>query len=49
VAIQVRTREEANAVIDIIRAAGGEIENVAASTSSLEELFMQTTRPEKAA
>jgi len=49
VAIQVRTREEANAVIDKIRAAGGEIENVAASTSSLEDLFIQTTRPEKAA
>jgi ABC-2 type transport system ATP-binding protein len=49
VAIQVRTREEANAMIDRIRAAGGEIENVAASTSSLEDLFMQTTRPEKAA
>jgi ABC-2 type transport system ATP-binding protein len=49
VAIQVRTREEANAIIDRIRAAGGEIENVAASTSSLEDLFMQTTRPEKAA
>jgi ABC-2 type transport system ATP-binding protein len=49
VAIQVRTREEANAIIDKIRAAGGEIESVAASTSSLEELFMQTTHPEKAA
>ncbi|MGH9692717.1 MAG: ABC transporter ATP-binding protein [Bryobacteraceae bacterium] len=49
VAIQVRTREEANAIIDRIRAAGGEIENVAASTSSLEDLFMQTTQPEKAA
>jgi hypothetical protein len=49
VAIQVRTREEANAIIDKIRAAGGEIESVAASTSSLEDLFMQTTHPEKAA
>jgi ABC-2 type transport system ATP-binding protein len=49
VAIQVRTREEANAIIDRIRAAGGEIESVAASTSSLEDLFMQTTRPERAA
>jgi ABC-2 type transport system ATP-binding protein len=49
VAIQVRTREEANEIIDRIRAAGGEIESVAASTSSLEDLFMQTTRPEKAA
>jgi ABC-2 type transport system ATP-binding protein len=49
VTIQVRTREEANGVIDRIRAAGGEIESVAASTTSLEDLFMQTTRPEKAA
>jgi ABC-2 type transport system ATP-binding protein len=49
VAIQVRTREEANEIIDRIRGAGGEIESVAASTSSLEDLFMQTTRPERAA
>jgi ABC-2 type transport system ATP-binding protein len=49
VAIQVRTREEANAIIDKIRAAGGEIESVAVSTSSLEDLFMRATRPEKAA
>jgi ABC-2 type transport system ATP-binding protein len=49
VAIQVTTREEANAIIDRIRAAGGEIESVAASTTSLEDLFMQTTHPEKAA
>jgi ABC-2 type transport system ATP-binding protein len=49
VAIQVRTREEANAIIDKIRAAGGEIESVAISTSSLEDLFMQATQPEKAA
>jgi ABC-2 type transport system ATP-binding protein len=49
VVIQVKTREEANAVIDRIRAAGGEVESVAASTSSLEELFMQATHPEKAA
>ena len=49
VAIQVTTREEANAIIDRIRAAGGEIESVAASTSSLEDLFMQTAHPEKAA
>jgi ABC-2 type transport system ATP-binding protein len=49
VAVQVRTREEANEIIDRIRAAGGEIESVAASTSSLEDLFMQTTQPEKAA
>jgi ABC-2 type transport system ATP-binding protein len=49
VAIQVRTREEANVIIDKIRAAGGEIESVAVSTSSLEDLFMRATRPEKAA
>jgi hypothetical protein len=47
--MQVRTREEANAIIDRIRAAGGEIESVAASTSSLEDLFIETTRPERAA
>jgi len=49
VSIQVTTREEANSIIDRIRAAGGEIESVAASTSSLEDLFMQTAHPEKAA
>lgn len=49
VVVQVRTRDEANAIIDRIRAAGGAIESVAASTSSLEELFIETTRPGRAA
>src|SRR6185437_15603404 len=49
ITIQVTTREEANVVIDKIRAAGGEIEGVAASTNSLEDLFMKTAHPDKAA
>ncbi len=49
ITIQVTTREEANIVIDKVRAAGGEIESVAASTSSLEDLFMKTAHPDKAA
>ena len=49
ITIQVTTREQANIVIDKIRAAGSEIESVAASTSSLEDLFMKTAHPDKAA
>lgn len=49
ITIQVTTREEANSAIDKIRAAGGEIESVAASTGSLEDLFMKTAHPDKAA
>ena len=49
ITIQVTTREQANSAIDKIRAAGGEIESMAASTGSLEDLFMQTAHPDKAA
>ena len=41
--IRVGTREEANAVIDRVRAAGGMIESVSASNSTLEEVFMRAT------
>ncbi len=47
--IQVVTREEANEVIDQVRAAGGLIESVSASTSSLEDVFIRATASEKAA
>jgi len=47
--IRIATREEANAVIDRIRAAGGFIESVVATTSSLEDVFIRTTEAEKAA
>jgi ABC-2 type transport system ATP-binding protein len=46
---QVTSREEANQVIDHIRAAGGLIESVAASSSSLEDVFIKTTSSERAA
>lgn len=49
VEIQVTTREEANQAIDTIRAAGGWIESVSASTSSLEDIFIRATQAEKAA
>jgi|SRR5579875_340040 len=49
VEINVATREQANRIIDEIRAAGGLIESVAASNSSLEEVFMRATAVEKAA
>ena len=49
IAVQLATREAANTVIDKIRAAGGAIESVVASTSSLEDLFIAATQPEKAA
>ncbi|MBV9405812.1 MAG: ABC transporter ATP-binding protein, partial [Acidobacteriaceae bacterium] len=48
-AIQVMTRDEANDVIDQVRAAGGFIESVSASTSSLEDVFIRATQSEKAA
>jgi ABC-2 type transport system ATP-binding protein len=38
------SREEANNLIDMLRSAGAMIESVSASSSSLEELFVQTTR-----
>lgn len=46
---QVASREEANQLIDQIRAAGGLIESVAASSSSLEDVFIKTTSSERAA
>jgi ABC-2 type transport system ATP-binding protein len=46
---QVTSREEANELIDAIRAAGGMIESVAASSSSLEDVFIQTTESGRAA
>jgi len=49
VEVQVSTREEANRVIDEIRAAGAFIDNVTASTSSLEDVFMRATDVGKAA
>ena len=47
--VQLGSREEANEVIDIIRAGGGWIESVNNATSSLEDVFIRTTRGEKAA
>jgi ABC-2 type transport system ATP-binding protein len=49
IAMQLRTRDEANIAIDKIRAAGGFIESVSASTTSLEDLFIQATKAERAA
>jgi ABC-2 type transport system ATP-binding protein len=47
--IQVTTSEEANEVIDEIRAAGGLVASVSASHSSLEDVFMRVTDVGKAA
>jgi hypothetical protein len=47
--VQVGGRDEANRVIDAIRAGGGFIESVSNSSSSLEDVFIRTTRGEKAA
>jgi ABC-2 type transport system ATP-binding protein len=47
--VQVITREEANAAIDAIRAAGGMIESVVASSSSLEDVFIRAMETGKAA
>ena len=49
VEFQVGSREEANRVIDQIRAAGGFIESLAVSSSSLEDVFIKTTSSERAA
>jgi ABC-2 type transport system ATP-binding protein len=49
VEFQAGTRDDANALIDVIRGAGGMIESVAASSSSLEEVFIKTTSTERAA
>ena len=42
-------REEANRLIDGIRAAGGSIETVSISNSSLEDIFMEATKGDRAA
>ncbi|MBV9035888.1 MAG: ABC transporter ATP-binding protein [Acidobacteriaceae bacterium] len=47
--VQVGSLEEANHLIDVIRAGGGLIESVSNSASSLEDVFIRTTRGEKAA
>jgi ABC-2 type transport system ATP-binding protein len=47
--VQASNRSEANAVIDKIRAAAGLIESVVAASSSLEDLFIEATKTEKAA
>lgn len=44
VEISVATREDANSTIDALRSAGALIENLTASTSSLEDVFIETTR-----
>ncbi len=49
VEIQAESRERANAVIDLIREAGGLIETVSATSSSLEDVFIRVTGTEKAA
>lgn len=49
VEVRVATREEANRVIDEIRGAGGLIQSVTASTSTLEDVFMRATSVGKAA
>jgi ABC-2 type transport system ATP-binding protein len=46
---QVGSLEEANQLIDTIRAGGGLIESLSNSSSSLEDVFIRTTRGEKAA
>ncbi len=47
--ISASTLEESNIIIDRIRAAGGLIESVSASNSSLEDVFIRATKGEKAA
>lgn len=49
VEVQVATREQANRVIDEIRAAGALVESVTPSTSSLEDVFLRATDVGKAA
>ncbi|HEY3940735.1 MAG TPA: ABC transporter ATP-binding protein [Bryobacteraceae bacterium] len=49
IAMQLRSRDEANIAIDKIRAAGGFIESVNSSNNSLEDLFLQATKTERAA
>lgn len=47
--LQAATREQANQFIDIVRAAGGVVESMEASTSSLEDVFIRATQQGKAA
>ena len=47
--IQVVTLEESNRVIDEVRAAGGLIESVSASSSSLEDIFIRAMESKEAA
>ena len=49
VEIRVTNRDEANLVIDKVRQQGGFVESLSASTSSLEDVFIRTTEPERAA
>jgi ABC-2 type transport system ATP-binding protein len=49
VEVHAATREQANIVIDKIRAAGGLIESVAASNTTLEDVFIRTLETGKAA
>lgn len=49
VTLQAVSREDANRMIDMVRAAGGMIESVAASAGTLEDLFIRVTKAEKAA
>jgi ABC-2 type transport system ATP-binding protein len=44
VEIRVGTRDEANAAIDMLRSGGVLIESLSASNSSLEDIFIETTR-----
>ena len=45
VEIRAGSREEANSCVDLLRQAGASIESLNPSTSSLEEIFIQVTRP----
>jgi ABC-2 type transport system ATP-binding protein len=47
--IQAKDTELANAAIDVIRAAGGLIQSVTATSSSLEDVFIRVTRSGRAA
>jgi ABC-2 type transport system ATP-binding protein len=47
VVVQSATLEEANHAIDAIRASGGMIESVTASTGSLEDLFIRVTKSDR--
>ena len=46
--VQARSRDDANSIVDLVRAAGGFIEELSASTSSLEDVFIRTTSPKQA-